>query len=421
MSTQPHPPNPSRKEIVFVRHAESEGNRDAVWMGRTDGSLSADGEASLEALSRRLRSWDFDAVISSPLLRATKTAASFTDDFVVDHDFIEMDLGRWEGMPFTEVQEKHGEELREALTTRTLPMGGTGEAIEQVYKRAIAAVDRLFDRMGEDEKVAVVTHGGLLQSVLHRHLAGNGRRVHSFTDNTAITRIIQQFGRPRLASFNDTGHLGPVSETVRTHLDDGENVLALIRHGRTRANVEGRWQGRGDWDLDNLGRQQAAALGEWYGRYRTVYTSPLKRAASTASYVALNGVVPVDGLMEIHMGKWEGMTTDEIVERWSEKLETMYRQGVDLPRGESGETWAQLTERVARTVASLKPDPDGHTVVVAHGGAIRSFISSLTETTDTHAESLFTPANTAVTHVAVTEPGPQILDYSVATHLEAIE
>lgn len=121
------------------------------------------------------------------------------------------------------------------------------------------------------------------------------------------------------------------------------------------------------------------------------------------------------------MGEWEGMTTAEIAERWPHVLETIYRHGNDLPRGGTGETWQQLTERIAGAIDELGHADDGPTVVVAHGGAIRAFISSLTETDDTHSESFFTPANTSVTHVALTESGPEILDYSVAPHLENLD
>lgn len=422
MTGQPYPIKETRKEIVFIRHAESQGNVDGVWMGRSDGPLSEAGEASLDALGKRLSDWDFDAVISSSLTRARRTAASFADAVDVDDDFIELDLGSWEGMSFAEVQEKHGEELHEAFKTRTSPMGGgNGESIEQMDQRAMGAVDRLFARMSENERVAVVTHGGFMQSVLDRHLARSDRRVRAFTSNTGITRIVQQFGHPRLASFNDTGHLGPRSRIVDKHLADGDKVVALIRHGQTRANVEGRWQGRGDWDLDELGHRQAEALGEWYGRHAKVYTSPLKRAASTASRVALNGTIPVDDFMEIHMGEWEGMTTDEIAEKWAGDMEKIYRDGHDLPRGSTGETWAQLTSRFSTAVSAIEHADDGLTLAVAHGGAIRAYVSSLTETTDSHSESLFTPSNTSVTHIAVTERGPEILDFSVATHLESIK
>jgi len=259
-----------------------------------------------------------------------------------------------------------------------------------------------------------------MQSVLNRHMAGHGRRAHAFTANTAITRIVRQFGRPRLAAFNDIGHLGPRTGPVQTHMDDGNRVVTLVRHGQTRANVEGRWQGQGDWDLDELGTKQAERLGAWYGRFPTVYCSPLRRAASTASYLAVNGVVPLETLMEINMGEWEGLTTPEISERWPDVMKTIYEDGVDLPRGGTGETWQQLTDRISGAVTGLEHGDVGPTIVVAHGGAIRSYVSSLTQTTDTHSESFFTPANTSVTHIAFTESGPEILDFSVAPHLESI-
>jgi broad specificity phosphatase PhoE len=421
MIGQPYPLHESRKEIVFVRHAQSQANHDGVWNGRTDGGLSEEGEASLDALGRRLSRWDFDTVISSPLGRAVRTAESFATEVHLDEAFIEIDLGRWEGMALTEVHERHGEQLQRAFADRTIAMGDTGESLQQAADRAIRAVDDLFEKMGDNERVAVVTHGGFMQPVLHRHMAGDGRRAHAFTSNTGITRLIWQYGRARLASFNDTGHLGPRPSSVDDHIASGDRVLALIRHGQTKANVERRWQGRGDWDLDEIGVRQADLLGQWYGRHPMVYTSPLKRATSTAKRVALNGVVHVEELMEIHMGDWEGMTTDEIVERWPEDIERIYRMGMDLPRGASGETWAQLTSRFAEALVALEHSEEGLTLAVAHGGAIRSYVSSLTKNVDTHAESLYTPANTSVTHVALTAGGPEILDYAVAAHLESMQ
>lgn len=200
----------------------------------------------------------------------------------------------------------------------------------------------------------------------------------------------------------------------------GEPVMALIRHGRTRANTEGRWQGQGDWGLDDVGHRQAEALRDWYGPATTVYASPLGRAQSTATYIAGNGVVVVDGLKEIAMGLWEGLTSDEIFDTWPDLMTTIYRDGVDLKRGETGESWGELTGRFRATVHAVEPAPDEPTVVVAHGGAIRSYISSFTSTTDSHSESLYTPANTSVTHVALTGNGPLLLDYAVSAHLETL-
>lgn len=420
MEGDPTPPDALR-EIVFIRHAESQANLDGYWNGRTDGPLSEEGRRTLEPLGKRLSTWRFDRVVSSPLQRARQTALAFADEVDVDERFIEIDLGEWEGRLLAEIRDEDADELQRAITQRDVPMGRTGESLDDAARRALRAVDSLVDSMGDDERFAVVTHGGFLQAVLHRHLPGRGKRAHAFTLNTGITRLVSQFGRPRLASFNDVGHLGPVSSLVTDHLSSGSPVLALIRHGRTRANVESRWQGHEDWDLDDVGMLQAEALGEWYGKRRTVYTSPLKRAMNTARHVASNGVVEIEALKEIHMGRWEGLTFDEITDGWPGVMETIYRDGVDLKRGETGESWGELTARFSAAVGSLPTDDAEETVVVAHGGAIRSYVSSLTKTKDTYSESLSTPDNTSVTHVALTDRGPEILDYSVAAHLEDLE
>jgi broad specificity phosphatase PhoE len=410
----------SMPEITLIRHAESESNAAGIWNGRHDGDLSERGLSTLDLLGRRLSKKTYDIVISSPLRRALATARSFSDDVEVDAAFTELDLGQWEGKSRDQVRASDADYLEQAISGGNLPMGHTGESLRDVSRRAIAAIEDLARRVGEGGKAAVVTHGGFLQAVLNRHLDGRGRRVHAFVANTSIQRLVWSYERPRLAVFNDTAHLGPRSAAVLEHLDRGDPVMALIRHGQTRANIEGRWQGQSDWGLDDTGIRQAEALADWYGHFQLVYTSPVGRAHSTAKHLADSDPRVVDGLKEINMGLWEGLTSDEIYDKWPDLMPTIYRDGVDLRRGEVGESWGELASRFRHTVTRLSPAPDGPTVVVSHGGAIRSFVSSLTKTTDTHSESLYTPSNTSLTHVAMTGKGPVLLDYSVAAHIEGL-
>ncbi len=409
------------KEITFIRHARSEANDNGIWNGRSDSALSVAGEEQLDSIGRRLKGHSFDVVVSSPLERARRTAEAFSDDVVIDDAFIEIDLGRWDGLSSDEVLKTDGERLKQSVTDRTLPMGETGESLTRAGERILNAVERLVDTMSDDSSAAVVTHGGLLQTVLHNFLPGGDRRVHSFVDNTSLTRIKVHGGRHRLASFNDTGHLGPRSFQVQEFLEAGHPVLALVRHGETRANVERRWQGHSNWDLNELGYRQAEALGLHYGKWDTVFSSPLKRARQTAEYVTNSVPIFMDDLREMNMGIWEGMTTDEIEAKWPELIERIYTHGEDVKRGETGETWAELTTRFRGAVDGVTPATGEPTVIVAHGGAIRSYISSLTATTDSYSESLYTPRNTGVSHVALTDKGPMIIDYGVAFHLEGMD
>jgi broad specificity phosphatase PhoE len=405
-------------EITLIRHAESQANADGTWNGRGDGPLSPAGETTLIPLGERLRRRRFDLVLSSPLRRARETALAFATDFEIDHDLTEIDLGKWEGLTSDEILARDGTLLGEALAAGDVPMGDVGETGGAVAERALQAVDRIAGGMGEQDSAAVVTHGGVIQAILSRHLGGGRRRVHAFAANTSLQRLVWAHGRPRLATFNDTGHLGPVSTTVEHHLGEGQPVVALIRHGQTRANVEGRWQGQSDWGLDSTGESQAGALNRWYGSQPVVYSSPVGRAFQTAARMTSNEPVVVDGLKEINMGLWEGLTSEEILDGWPELMTSIYRDGIDLRRGETGESWGEMTARFRRALRRVTPVAAAPTVVVAHGGAIRAYISSLTVTRDSHSESLYTPSNTSVSHVAMTRKGPLILDYSVAAHTE---
>ena len=237
--------------------------------------LSSAGEASLEHLARRYADQNFDLVLSSPLERARRTAAAFSSEVEVSEGFIEIDIGRWEGKTRDQVLAEDGGLIRRARTDRQVAWGESGESLHQAEIRAFAAIEELAGRLGERGRGVVVTHGGLLNAVLHRYLAGPGRRVHAFPGNTSVTRLVWTFDHPRLASFNDMGHLGPRSPLVAEQIEAKQPVLALIRHGQTQANIEGRWQGQDDWDLDERGHSQAAALRDWYGTADLVYSSPL--------------------------------------------------------------------------------------------------------------------------------------------------
>jgi broad specificity phosphatase PhoE len=226
-------------------------------------------------------------------------------------------------------------------------------------------------------------------------------------------------GLQRIASFNDTGHLGPRPLAVEDARAGGSAVVALIRHGRTAANVDGRWQGRSDGGLDEVGHRQARSLADWYGSFDRVVTSPLGRAEQTA--LALHpSPEAVDGLAELGFGRWEGLTVDEIRRDWSALFDRIFHDRTDLPRGETGETWAQLAERVGRALSTINPRRGEITAVVTHGAAMRAYLAALSGGGWSHAVMLDTPANASVTHVIVTRRGAVVADYSSTAHLESL-
>lgn len=380
--------------------------------------MSDTGVAQVAALGRRLGLDRFDRVLSSPLRRAYETAQALTDAPNVDEDLIEIDLGVWEDVSIEAVMADHGPLLRSIYSGGDDRFGLTGEKFSEVAERAWAVIDRLAVEVGPDGSAAVVTHGGVIDAVFATLFPTVSRRPHRMAANVSLTHIVGEPGRWRLARFNDTGHLGRVPQYAREAMDRGHAVLALIRHGRTQANVEGRAQGQSCWGLDEIGRDQAARLASWYGSLKTVYTSPLDRATSTAARLAAGDPIAVPGLMEIAMGEWEGLSFDEIRQGWPDLVRAIFEEGKDLARGHSGETWTAVTERAVETVAGLDAPASEVTGVVTHGGVIRAFVGTLGG--GSSSAGLHTPENTSVTHVALTDTGPVLCDYAVAPHLDNV-
>ncbi len=144
--------------------------------------------------------------------------------------------------------------------------------------------------------------------------------------------------------------------------------MLLARHAQSEWNAQGRWQGRADPPLSELGVAQAASAANRLGQVDVIVASPLQRAMVTAEIIAEHtGVGPVQvdpDLAERDVGEWSGLTRDEIEQGWPGYLEER-RQ----PQGFEG---SELV--LARLTAALERIESAHrgadVLVVTHGGLI---------------------------------------------------
>jgi broad specificity phosphatase PhoE len=95
-----------RVDLFLVRHGETEWSRARRHTGRTDLPLSPVGEAEARALGQHLDGLEVDRVLSSPMRRATDTAAlaGFGDRVERNDDLLEFDYGDYEGLTTAEIR-----------------------------------------------------------------------------------------------------------------------------------------------------------------------------------------------------------------------------------------------------------------------------------------------------------------------------
>ena len=153
--------------------------------------------------------------------------------------------------------------------------------------------------------------------------------------------------------------------------------LALIRHGPTDWNAEGRIQGRSDQPLSASGRravscwQMPAAL----AGYRWV-TSPLARARETAALLGHPEAEVEVALSEADWGEWEGQRIADLRARLGEVMTRLEARGLDFrpPGGESPrDLQARLHPWLARVATEARP-----CVAVCHKGVIRALTALAT-------------------------------------------
>jgi probable phosphoglycerate mutase len=157
-------------------------------------------------------------------------------------------------------------------------------------------------------------------------------------------------------------------------------MIYLLRHGETRANLQGRLQGRSDSPLTLKGVAQIRAIGSLLREQVAVpsdfalVSSPLGRARRSAAILCQalgldsRAVACDPRLAEIGFGDWEGLTIAEVEAAvpgaWARRQADRW---TFAPPG--GESYAMVAERVGDWL-SLQP-PDAKLIVVCHGAVSR--------------------------------------------------
>lgn len=196
--------------LVVVRHGEAVGNTERRFIGQLDTPLSPLGVEQAARAARRLRVLGIERIVSSDLRRARDTAVALAEDtgidIEIDERVREVANGDWTGLHPDEIEQRWPEMLADYRAGVDVARPN-GERWADVRARVVPAAE---EYLSDGRRTALFTHGGPVL-IMAAWASGIEVRGNVFagpfaaSTNAGITTILPG---PRLASYNDTGHLG---------------------------------------------------------------------------------------------------------------------------------------------------------------------------------------------------------------------
>ncbi len=210
-STRSEPP----VSTVLLRHGQTPLSAERRFAGSGDIDLTELGARQAKAAAQRLARRGDDAaigaIVTSPLLRARRTAQEAARatgaPLLVEADFRETDFGAWEGLTFAEAEQKWPAEMAAWLADPgTAPPGG--ESFTEVDRRVMAALDRLLARYA-GATVLVVSHVTPMKTLVRRALLAPIEALYRMHLDVASLCEVDWYsdGPAVVRSLNDTAHL----------------------------------------------------------------------------------------------------------------------------------------------------------------------------------------------------------------------
>ena len=195
--------------IYLIRHGRQSSSLCNVNVG-----LAEEGYRQADLLGRRLESYHIDALYSSHLIRAVETAKIINQYLKLDHiikeNICEISFGALEGNTDEYIMENFADFKTNQMKLMEDVPYPSGECGADVYKRAMVTIEEILK--SDKQNVAVVTHGGVIRSLIAGLLGLDMSKKLLFgvsLENCSVTQLIydKNYKRFYLQRFNDYTHL----------------------------------------------------------------------------------------------------------------------------------------------------------------------------------------------------------------------
>lgn len=167
-------------EIIFIRHAKTEANEKNIWQGDSDLDLSERGKIEIENLKKNSQFLDIDIILSSPKIRAIKTARALIHKqktkLITLNDLVERHFGDLELQKVDEIEKQ---QLADWELNTDLNHGV--EKIKDMYFKRVKPFLLSLKNNAElrDKKIAIVSHSWI------------GRLISFFSSNEKDVNLIK--------------------------------------------------------------------------------------------------------------------------------------------------------------------------------------------------------------------------------------
>lgn len=194
--------------LYIIRHAESVANGKYL-SGQIDVDLTERGEAQAAAIAAKLEEVPFDAVYTSDLTRARRTAEAILGkrdlQLQITKNLRERAFGSWEGLTFEDVENQYPKEWEEFKTQGFNVKIPDGEDFHAFYDRIVGEVTSIIEAYGADTdtKVCIVAHGCVLMVLYSYFVFGDLTGYYKFTfDNAKVNIVDLMAGTPVIRALN---------------------------------------------------------------------------------------------------------------------------------------------------------------------------------------------------------------------------
>ena len=193
--------------LYLIRHGRTAWNKQKRFCGYLDVPLSAEGKRQAARLARRIRSVKFDAIYSSDLKRAVKTARiAFGKVKITKVPALqEMNFGVFEGLHREDILNKYPDEYMKWFKNPYKYHIPKGESINLFQKRITSAINKIVSA-NQEKKIAVVCHGGSISVFLTGILK---KKVfwEYVPGSTSVSVVEYKDKKASIKLFNCTKHL----------------------------------------------------------------------------------------------------------------------------------------------------------------------------------------------------------------------